>query len=170
MEQNFIFSDPAPYPPVQVCGVNQSYARAMLANIGSGNSEMSSLSLYFYNSIITRQIQEEVSECFHKISIVEMRHLDIFGELARLLGADPRLWYNTGRRAVYWSPCHNKYPKELPFLLKNSIHGEMQAIEQYRRQANWIEDENITAIINRIILDEEHHVTVLRTLYQEQCI
>lgn len=89
MEQTFVFSDSAPYPPVQVCGANPMYARAMLANIGSCNSEMSAVSLYFYNSIITKPIQQDVAECFHKISIVEMHHLEIFGQLAKLLGADP---------------------------------------------------------------------------------
>lgn len=170
MEQTFVFSDSAPYPPVQVCGANPMYARAMLANIGSCNSEMSAVSLYFYNSIITKPIQQDVSECFHKISIVEMHHLEIFGQLAKLLGADPRLWYRAGRRAVYWSPACNKYPQELPLLLKNSIQGETQAIEQYRRQLNWIEDENITAVLSRIILDEEHHIAIFRALYQEFCM
>ena len=46
----FIFSDPAPYPSIEVCEKNRMYAKAMLANVGSCNSEMSAVSLYFYNT------------------------------------------------------------------------------------------------------------------------
>ena len=88
----FHYSDHTPYPPVKVDGKNPQYAAAILSNIGSCNSEMTAVSLYFYNSLVTREYYHDVAECFHRISIVEMRHLDIFGELALKLGTDPRLW------------------------------------------------------------------------------
>ena len=94
----FHFSDHTPYPPVKVDGKNPQYAAAILSNIGSCNSEMTAVSLYFYNSLITREHYQEIAECFNRISVVEMHHLDIFGELALKLGTDPRLWsYNKGR-------------------------------------------------------------------------
>ena len=50
----FHYSDHIPYPPVKVDGKNPQYAAAILSNIGSCNSEMTAVSLYFYNSLITR--------------------------------------------------------------------------------------------------------------------
>lgn len=162
-----LFADPAPYPPIQVWGPDARYAKAMLSNIGSCNSEMSAVSLYFYNSIITRSSFEEVADCFHRISMVEMKHLDIFGRLAFLLGADPRLWSSNGKNPSYWSPGCNQYPGQIIRLLDNAIRGEHAMISKYRQQAAWIKDPNIVDILNRIILDEEHHIQIFHQLYQD---
>lgn len=97
------YAHPAPYPPVQVSAQNPAYARQMLSNIGSANSEMSAISLYLYNAQVTGCAFEEVSSCFYQIGMVEMHHLDIFGKLALKLGADPRLWSWQNRQRVYWN-------------------------------------------------------------------
>ena len=41
-----------PYPPVQPETHRKEYAYAMLSNVGSDNSEMSAVTLYFSNSIL----------------------------------------------------------------------------------------------------------------------
>lgn len=161
------FSDTTPYPPVEVDGPNPQYANAILSNIGSCNSEMSAVSLYFYNSLITREIRSDIAECFHRISIVEMHHMDIFGTLALKLGSDPRLWsYNKGRM-YYWCPGCNQYPTQLGSILSNSLIGEEEAIRKYHAQYQWIQDGHIRAILDRIIADEEIHVKIFRTLLAE---
>ncbi len=170
MDNNqFIFSDSAPYPEIQVCEKNRIYAKAMLSNAGSCNSEMSAISLYFYNSVITKTPFSEVSRCFQKISMVEMHHLQIFSELASLLGADPRLWSFYGGRTRYWSPGCNFYCAELSTLLNNAISGEKKAIEQYRQQLHWIEDIHIRKNLERIIVDELHHIDIFEALYHQFC-
>ena len=157
------------YPPVGVCGRNERYAIAMVGNIGACNSEMSAISMYLYDSIISREINSNLSECFRKISIVEMHHLDIFGQLAMMLGADPRLWSYTGRGPVYWSPSCISYSRELGKVLKIAIKGEQEAISTYREQCGWIKDCKVTANIERILMDEEIHLRILEQLYSELC-
>lgn len=162
-----VFSDPSPWPPIEIIEQNPRYAAAMLSNIGSCNSEMSAISLYIYNSMITRSYFSDIAHCFHKISIVEMHHLDAFGELALLLGADPRLWsYQNGRRQ-YWSPGCNHYPTRIGAIVTNALTGELEAIKKYQAQANWIDDCRIKAILNRIIADELCHVQILRLILSE---
>lgn len=166
MKQNFVFSAQAPYPAVEVQGSNAIYAMEMLSNIGSRNSEMSAVSLYFYNSIIAKKQFEEIAECFHEISIVEMHHMNIFGQFALLLGADPRLWSYEGRQPAYWSPGYNHYPRRIKDVLRNAAEGEHAAIKKYREQAEWIKDPHITESLNRIIADEEHHLEIFDQLYR----
>ena len=166
----FHFSDHTPYPPVKVDGKNPQYAAAILSNIGSCNSEMTAVSLYFYNSLITREHYQEIAECFNRISVVEMHHLDIFGELALKLGTDPRLWsYNKGRM-YYWCPDCNQYPTQINALLTNALAGELEALRKYHAQSEWIEDGHVRAILNRIIADEELHVHIFRSLLTELSI
>lgn len=152
------------YPPVRAEGRNPSYARAMLDNQSGVNSEMSAVSLYFYNHLITTG-DEEVALVFHKISIVEMHHLEIFGTLALQLGENPRLWTQTARGKSYWSPAYNQYPTRMDQLLLHAVASERQAIEKYQSQLNWIQDSNVRENLKRIVADEELHVKILTELY-----
>ncbi len=164
----FVFADTAPYPPVQVCGLNAEYAEQMLSNIGSCNSEISAVSLYFYNSVVLKEHHGDIGKIFHKISMVEMRHLDIFATLAHQLGANPRLWSYKGRNLSYWTPGCNQYPCKLLPLLQNALQSENKAIMKYREQADCIQDPYIVALLDRIILDEQHHVEIFHELIREE--
>jgi bacterioferritin len=156
----------APYPPVRVVGPNSVYAGEMLSNMADVVSEMSDVARYFYISVVTGPQYRWISTCFHHISIVEMHHLNIFAELALLLGADPRLWCGqTGKR--WWSPSFIGYPPEIRSLIAESIRAEEAAICKYSRQANTIFDKNIVAILHRIIRDEERHLQIFREMYQQ---
>lgn len=161
------FSHEKPYPPLKVERKNPCYAGEILSNIGACNSEMSAVSLYIYNSTILSDTNPEFAGIFQKISMVEMRHLNIFSHLAYLLGADPRLWTCSGRRPCYWSPACNHYPNQTGSLLRNALSGEQDAILKYRRQAEQICDAYIADMLNRIILDEQLHVEIFKEMIAE---
>ena len=156
----------APYPPVRVDGPNIVYANEMLSNMGAIVSEMSDVTRYFYIAVVTKQQFSSIATCFHHISIVEMHHLNIFAELALLLGADPRLWCGQPRKR-WWSPSFISYPHELCGLIAESIEAEKAAIHKYSAQANTICDKNIVAILNRIIRDEKRHIQIFREMYEQ---
>ena len=155
-----------PYPPTQPESQNPEYALAMLSNIGSSNSEMTAVSLYFYNSVILEPSYTGFAKCFHEISIVEMHHLDMFAELAYKMGADPRLWTVQNRRKSYWTPAYNQYPRNVRDVIINSIKGEEAAIQKYNRQANTIQNSNIASILRRIVMDEERHIEIFNNMLQ----
>lgn len=155
-----------PYPAVQPESKNPEYARAMLSNVGSCNSEMTAVSLYFYNSVILGSSYADIAKCFHEISIVEMHHLDMFADLAYKMGADPRLWTEQNRKKSYWTPAYNKYPRKIRDVIINSIKGEEAAIQKYNCQAGTIQDANIVSILRRIIMDEERHIEIFNNMLQ----
>lgn len=169
MSEEMHYTADLPYPPIAPERCHLPYARAMLDNLGGNISEMSAVSLYFYNHIITEPCYEEVARAFHKISIVEMRHMQIFGKLAFLLGIDPRLWTQGLHGRSYWTPGYNRYPREIKAVLLNSLKGEKEAIRKYRGQIACIRDANLIENLNRIILDEERHVEILTALYEKYC-
>lgn len=160
------YSLDSPYPPIQVCSPNRIYAGWMLDNLGGSNSEMSAVSLYFYNNLITDS-HEDISYIFHRISIVEMHHLEIFGQLTLQLGGNPRLWTQRGSNFAYWTPGYNNYPTLLPPLVKNALQGELAAIQKYERQIASIRDDNIVENLERIVEDEQIHVEIFREIIEE---
>ena len=153
-----------PYPPVKAQSQRLDYAHAMLSNVGSRNSEMSAVSLYFYNSVVLKSEYAGFARCFHEISVVEMHHLDIFSTLAMQMGLDPRLWSFNRTRPFYWTPSYNHYSRKLKQLVENALQGEEEAIDKYKRQCDTIKDENIVENLKRIILDEEHHMEIFRSM------
>lgn len=155
-----------PYPPVQVEQKNLVYAKAMLDNVGGRISEMSAVSLYFYNHLQSKELPE-VARAFETISIVEMHHLEIFASLAKELGEDPRLWTVQGENYVYWSPGYQQYPVSLPELLQNALQGEEQAIRKYQQQLEWIEDDGVRANLQRILEDEALHVRIFQGFLEQ---
>jgi len=156
-----------PYPPVRVVGPNPVYACSMLGNIASIISEMSDIVRYSYIAVVTKPKYSWISKCFHDVSIVEMYHLNIFSELALLLGADPRLWVCSEKHPQWWSPSFISYPRELRALVEESIKAEKAAIRKYSKEARNIRDTNIVAILNRIIRDEEHHLQIFNEIYRQ---
>lgn len=166
-KDNMTFTSQGPYPPIDITAGNLAYAREMLSNVGGANSEMSAVSLYFYNNLITADCGGDIAYIFHKISIVEMHHMEIFGKLALALGEDPRLWSVSCNRRTYWSPSCNEYPLELGRLMHNALNGELAAIEKYKKQACCIRNDCITAILHRIIEDEMVHVEIFRQIIAE---
>lgn len=164
-QQSIVCQAEGPYPPVRAEGKNLLYARTMLDNQSGSDSEMSAVSLYFYNHLMTFEDQE-AALVFHKISIVEMHHLEIFGALALQLGENPRLWTQGANRKVYWTPAYNRYPVQMDQLLYHSILQEQKAVEKYEGQLKWITDRNIQDNLKRIIQDEQLHVRILTKLFQ----
>lgn len=169
MEVKLPAADPAAYPPVRVKGPDPMCARAMLANLGGSASEMSTVAQYFYSSTVLEASYPRVAEYFHRIAVVEMRHLSILAELALLLGGEPRLWSYVNGRPAYWNAGVLTYSHELPALLNRAVTGESRTITEYRRLADQVTDPHIQAILERLVLDEEQHLLIFRRLTQECC-
>ena len=170
-----------PYPPVKISGLNSHYAAAMLDNMAGQNSEMSAVGLYFYANLVTAGYKD-VAEAFLRINMVEMNHLNLFGELAMRLGENPRLWCRQPRsgRYMYWNPASLKYPYIQPpapgcrisesnvrTILAQAIEGEQAAIRKYMQQTSWIQDVGICDILRRISADEQMHVDIFSRLYHQ---
>lgn len=170
-----------PYPPIKISGQNSHYAAAMLDNMAGQNSEMSAVGLCFYAHLVTAGYKD-VAESFLRISMVEMHHLNLFGELAMQLGENPRLWSRQPRsgRYLYWNPACLKYPHIQPpapgcripetnvrTILAQAIESEQAAIRKYMQQTSWIQDVGICDILRRISADEQMHLEIFSRLYHQ---
>lgn len=149
-----------PYPPVDNLDINIEYGHIILPNLGGLISEMNTVSLYSYNCIILEQKWPELSLAMHEISLVEMKHLNIFSKMCYRLGVDPRWWDCQDDFLEYWSPGYNVYPRQIKALLENAISQEKQTIIMYEQQIIKIDEPIIQNILKRIILDEQLHIQI----------
>ncbi len=170
-----------PYPPIRPSKCQPQYAAAMLDNMAGQISELSAVGLYFYDCLLASGLKE-AADIFHRISLVEMHHMDIFARLAMGLGENPRLWAHMGRsgRYAYWSAASLRYPPihpaesgctispaDLRLLLSQAIEEEQKALNKYMKQTSWILDANICDNLIRIAADEQMHLDILTRLYHK---
>lgn len=79
-----------PYPPIKVEGKNHHYAQLLGQDLASSWGEMSAIYGYLYQHWILNKPQAALQTVLFRIAKVEMHHLNILGQLIRMLGGDPK--------------------------------------------------------------------------------
>ncbi|MGL4772152.1 MAG: ferritin-like domain-containing protein [Clostridium sp.] len=156
-----------PYPEVKIKCKNKKYAEIISNDFAGAVSEMTATTQYVNHHIRCEEINEEIGEALLGISMVEMKHLEILGELILKLGGEP--YYGRVKKDKFqcWTPKFINYGKDIKNMIKSDIQGEVEAIAQYKKHIEEIEDKNIQRILERIIEDEEVHIEVLDGLLKK---
>lgn len=157
-----------PYPEPTVLQPNAYYASLLLEDYAGLVSEMTAINQYFYHHLTFEHIEEiaELEEC---IAIIEMYHLELLGETISLLGVRPEFRTISLNQNVYWNAAFVYYGENVCDRLSSDIAAEQKAIQQYRYHQGLIQDPHIKELLERIILDEEHHLALFRKAAAKYC-
>ncbi|MDD2505645.1 MAG: manganese catalase family protein, partial [Bacilli bacterium] len=157
MEENpnlDVYHSDMPYPEIKVTEKNPEYANLLLDDYVGFVSEMTAVNQYYYHYIEIKKIDEEIADMLFNISIVEMQHLNVLAKLISLLGEKPI--YKSGDN--YWNGDFVYYGDNILSQLEADLQAEYDAIENYEKNIDLIDDPYIKNILRRIVLDEEIHV------------
>ncbi|MFZ5648529.1 MAG: ferritin-like domain-containing protein [Bacillota bacterium] len=159
---------PEPYPEIRVVRQNQYYAMLLLEDYAGMVSEMTAISQYFYHHLTFEEYSDlaELEEC---ISIIEMHHLELLGETIRMLGVPPELRTLTNNQRTYWNAAYVYYGSNVCDRLASDIAAERAAIQQYRYHQQLIDDPYIRELLERIIMDELHHLKLFSEAAVRYC-
>ena len=153
-----------PYPEIRVERRNPNCARLLSLAYAGQDSELTSILLYVYGHQVARGRKPEMlSEALRHIAAVEMRHLNILGELITLLGSDPRFSADP-RGRVGINTAMLGYASDPAQIIRNALAGENASVRLYNELIRAIDDRYIREILKRIIKDEEHHVKLFREM------
>jgi len=135
----------------------------MLYNSFSGeHGELTAITQYLYEHIELKRY-ENFSKILLKISIEEMRHLSLIGELIKRLGGKP--YYIDNEKIAWNSKSSLRYHfNSLYDVLTYNIESEKKAIEEYRHVIKYTQNKSIRDLIERIILDEQTHLEIFNRL------
>ena len=160
-----------PYPEIKVEKENLYYAELLSQDYAGMVSETSASLLYSYQHFNTFDSNEEFTKIIEEVSIVEMMHLEMLGKTIKLLGKPPIYKTCEASRGdcVFWNASDINYDVDIREMLKTDIRGEMAAIKNYEHHKNIIEDKYIKELLDRIILDEKHHIEIFETLLNKYC-
>lgn len=169
-----------PFPPIKVEKKNLDYATLLLdAFASSADSEIQAITQYIYHSkTISNNIISKALMC---IALIEMHHLDALSELIPMLGGKP-FYENSNKN--FWMTGNIVYvDKNIIYEKENSnavdnkgnarkklevdIDGERNAINNYKRLLETIEDKYIEKIILKIISDEQMHIKIFENLIEK---
>lgn len=159
---------PDKYPEPKVKQKNYEYALLLLEDYAGQRSETTAINQYFFHYLTFSGYPElaEMTEC---IAVIEMYHMELLAKTIGLLGVAPRLGVFCDKRPIYWCGSYVNYGKSLCDRLAADIHSEMSAIKQYRYHQKIINDPYIDELLERIILDEEHHLTLFKKAAEQYC-
>lgn len=155
-----------PYPEVEpmYCPRN---ARCIINDYSSsGDSEMSAINTYMYQSFVLADKYPELSKLLVGIALTEMHHLELLAEAIIASGCDPVFSGSNG----YWNAMCVNYCKNPIEIIKFDIMSEKKAIANYKKAMCCVNNESICKLIARIILDEQLHIEELeKALEQFAC-
>lgn len=156
-----------PYPKIDIKEKNINYAKIIKKCYCGVNSELTLVTQYSYQKLLMNTYLKDI---FDKIAKVEMEHLNILGELLIALGESPSFSLEKRKKNLNWSTKFINNDTSLENILIDNINSEALLIDEYRNIASIVNDENIIAILNRIILDEELHIKIFNKIYKNEIV
>lgn len=151
-----MYSSDKPYPPILVEGRNKEYAKLLLSDYAGELGEDTAIHQYFFQSLIIED--ESISDALFHISKVEMIHLNILGKLIELLGIKPVFGVLNNNSFTPWNAKMVDYTSKLRNILIQNIKHEKDAIINYKKHMELIDDKYIKEILKRVIEDELVHI------------
>lgn len=152
-----------PYPEVEVENQNLRYATLLLDAYANGEkSEMTAIAQYMHHHFTIKN--KEIADTELCIALVEMKHLEMLGELIKMLGGSPK--YRRSNKA-WWDGGEVAYGDSTEFKLKLDIDAEKSAIEGYKTLISEIKDKSVIKVLCRILDDEIVHLEILTGLYKK---
>ena len=154
-----------PYPEIKVRRKNRNYADLLNVDYCGFVSELSAITQYINNENRISFEECAMARTLLGIAIAEMMHLQKLGELIVLLGGNFDVSCKTcNGRPKLWSPEYLTIPENIDKMLTADIEAEKDAIRQYEMHIKMIDDDCVNAVLRRIILDEEYHIMLLKSL------
>ncbi|MGE5397936.1 MAG: ferritin-like domain-containing protein [Chitinophagales bacterium] len=158
-----------PYPEVRVERLQPYYARLLMEDHAGLVSELSAITQYLYHHHLLESKYPDVADLLECIAVVEMTHMELLGTAIVKLGgkpkySSPKFFFNK-----WWQGSFVYYGCKICDMLDMDIKSEYDAIAQYKKHIQKIDDSYIKQLLNRIIRDEEHHIKLLKEKKEKYC-
>lgn len=158
------YTDPAPYPPIQVTAPDARYADLLMDDFAGPKGEFTAAGTYFYQHCAVEKKAGGYGVMSMRIAVAEMNHMRILSAVILKLGGNPVFRGGSAVNCRQWTAGNvicTRDPKKA-FLV--ALEGENGAIAGYRRHLEQIGDPCVKKIIARILLDEELHKSYLEKM------
>ena len=131
----------------------------------SSTGELNAILQYLYHFFnFEKHGLNDYAETLESIAVAEMLHLKLLGETIMALGAQPIYCQNPPTAYNFYSTKFVSYSRNLVNMIEDDIMGEKHAICQYSRMLTRLKNEQVKAIVSRILEDEKLHLETLKEI------
>ena len=155
-----------PYPSRDSLTYDPYSGKIIAVAYSSLKSELTAILQYTYHALHFKEFDKKYADTMEGIAITEMEHLFILGETMLKTGVDPRFVQYASCNAPYFNTCSVAQSTSPQKMLMDDIQGELDAIADYKKMLTLLKNQQVSAIIQRIILDEQLHVQTLKGLLE----
>ena len=157
-----------PYPSLD--GITEDYKTLRLVSpaYAGQEGELTAVLQYVYQSIfLGANGKTEQSRMLLDIAVTEMHHVEILGTLITKLGAPPVFTACPPYPVGFYSASYVNYVKHPQGMISADILAEKASIAGYERMLRSIDNPRVAAVIERILEDEQLHVSALEKMLAE---
>ncbi len=126
-------------------------------------SELTAILQYSYHKIFMQKFNPDDADTLMQIAIAEMKHLHILGDAMAKLGVNPR-YVQYPNSKIFFDTSAVSQATTPQKMLMDDIAGEMDAITEYKKMLFVLKNEQVAAIVQRIVMDEELHLEILKQM------
>lgn len=112
------------------------------------------------------QTDKDDAQTLMSIGIAEMKHIEILGEAMLKLGVSPK-YMQCPNTQTYYNASTVSQAVTPAKMLMDDVQGEMNAIADYQKMLFILKNEQVEALIQRIILDEQLHLETLKNMLKK---
>lgn len=154
------------YPSLDLIVENENDLSMIIEDYSGIISEFSAISQYFYHHLYAdKEFYKDIGLSLMRISMVEMKHLGILGEVILKLGGDPKLIKNLDDNSTnYWTGDIIDYSKEIKAIILSDMKLEELTINNYKKHSKASSQKALSDVLDRLILDEVLHLKILYKL------
>lgn len=161
------FAVAAPYPSVEEIAPNVCDLHLILNDYAGLVSELSAVTQYVYHQLNAKDEGfYQLAQVLLSIAKVEMRHLDLLGSTLCQLGGSPQFIYEQRGRLHHWNAGMIDDLRSAKAMVQSDLLLERKTIAAYEHQSAMVSQSAVKAVLDRIILDEELHVKILKEQLQ----
>ncbi|MGN1066978.1 MAG: ferritin-like domain-containing protein, partial [Candidatus Fimimonas sp.] len=130
------------------------------------NSELTAILQYSFHEIYMQNFNPQDADTLMAIAIAEMKHLHILGDAMEKLGVAPK-YVQYPNSKIYYDTSAVSQSTTPTKMLMDDIQGELNAIAEYKKMIFVLKNDDVAAIIQRIVLDEELHLETLKQMLEK---
>lgn len=152
-----------PYPSVEKFLPDCQSAHLIAPAYCGIHGELDAILQYVYHSFYFNKLgDKETAERLMGIAMCEMEHFELLGSAILQLGMSPTFTREPEFSSGFYNSASICYSKTPVKMLIDDITGEMVAVSEYEKMCQKIKNEDLSALIKRIILDEQLHIKALK--------
>ena len=155
-----------PYPSVDAFTPDVRSGQILSFAYATLNGEVTATLQYAYHNFVLFDSQPEIAETLLSIAVAEMHHISLLGKAMYRLGVKPLYTQYPNSKNYYNTSCISQSVTPTKILIDN-LKGELNAISEYRKILLVLDNEQVQALVERIILDEQLHVETLKKLMEK---